>query len=105
MSVPGTDLQGWKWLRGRAGRAEYWLWTVVILAWAYLFTWARDPLPLMVLQWTFWFQMIRRLHDFGRSGWWILSFFFVETLVTFATALAPAPNWLGTLYGLVLLLG
>ena len=82
MSVPGTDLQGWRWLRGRAGRLEYWVWITVIVAWAALFVVANDELPQRVLATVLWLQLIRRLHDFGRTGWWIAAFPFVEIVRT-----------------------
>ena len=105
MSVPGTDLQGWRWLRGRADRREYWLWTVVILAWSYLFARAGDELPQQVLIWAFWLQTIRRLHDSGRSGWWIGGFMIVEITLAVAVAASPAESWTRATPGLIALFG
>ena len=105
MSVPGTDLQGWRWLRGRAGMLEYWLWVVVILAWSYILAWADDQLPLQVLITAFWLQVVRRLHDLGRSGWWIAGFVVVEIELAALATYPAGPAWLAALPGLFTLAG
>lgn len=35
MGAPGTDLQGWRWVRGRSGRLESWIWTLILLLVSY----------------------------------------------------------------------
>ena len=55
---------------GRARRSEYWWWTLFTLLWAWI------PLVNLLLLLVFFIPSlavaIRRLHDTGRSGWWIL---------------------------------
>lgn len=103
MSVPGADLQGWRWLRGRAGRLEYALWITIILTWGYLFALADDPAPLQVLSWAFWLQLVRRLHDLGRGGWWTVGFLVAETAIALGASAPTSPAWLGWLPGLFVL--
>jgi uncharacterized membrane protein YhaH (DUF805 family) len=68
--------------RGRVGRQEYWL--AVILGWVVLFAaavlmadmgsfgpWVAGLLYLLVL-WAMLAMLVRRIHDRGRSGWWLL---------------------------------
>jgi len=74
MSAPGTDCLAWPWLRGRARRREFWLWTVVVVGWNYVFVLADDPAPQSVLGAAFWFQVVRRLHDVGCGATWIAGF-------------------------------
>ena len=105
MSVPGTDLQGWGWLRGRARRREFWLWTVVIVAWSYFFAWAGDELPQRILATAFWLQAIRRLHDAGHSGWWIAAFVVVEIALAAVAGASPTEAWAQAATGLVALAG
>ncbi|MBP1542210.1 MAG: DUF805 domain-containing protein [Prevotella sp.] len=55
---------------GRARRSEYWWWTLFSLLWAWI------PIVNILLGLIFFIPSIavavRRLHDTGRSGWWIL---------------------------------
>jgi uncharacterized membrane protein YhaH (DUF805 family) len=95
MSVPGTDLQGWRWVRGRASRRAYWLWAVVILTWAQVFAAAGDELPLQILGTAFWLQVIRRLHDAGHSGWWLAGGGMAAVALAGVASAAPAQSWLG----------
>jgi uncharacterized membrane protein YhaH (DUF805 family) len=105
MSAPGTALQGWRWLRARARRREFWSWTLVSFAWTYLFAWADDPAPQMVVVTAFWLQVIRRLHDVGVSGWWIVAFLLTEVAVSAAAAHPMRAAWLAWLPGMLLLGG
>jgi uncharacterized membrane protein YhaH (DUF805 family) len=83
--------------KGRAGRAEYWLIHLMILA-AWLFMLLTmyvvmvsgpnavlfvAPLMLALMIVTFWICLaltIRRLHDRGRSGWWALAYYVIPQL-------------------------
>ncbi|HEX7944749.1 MAG TPA: DUF805 domain-containing protein [Phenylobacterium sp.] len=98
-------MQGWRWLRGRARRRAFWLWTIVILPWDYLFLWADDPLPQMVLGTAFWLQVIRRLHDIGVSGWWLVAALLAEVTLAPVAANPTNPAWLAALPGLLLAAG
>ena len=56
-------------LRGRANRKEYWLYVLALLAVGMLMAEIAPILglagALVVL-----YAQVRRLHDFGRTGWW-----------------------------------
>lgn len=55
---------------GRATRSEYWWWVLFTLLWAWI------PIVNLLLLLFFFLPSlgvaVRRLHDTGRSGWWIL---------------------------------
>lgn len=55
---------------GRATRSEYWWWVLFTLLWAWI------PIVNLLLLLIFFLPSlgvaVRRLHDTGRSGWWIL---------------------------------
>lgn len=55
---------------GRARRSEYWYWVLFTLLWCWI------PLLNILLGLIFFIPglavAVRRLHDTGRSGWWIL---------------------------------
>lgn len=55
---------------GRARRSEYWWWFLFTLLWCWI------PILNILLALVFFIPAlavaIRRLHDTGRSGWWIL---------------------------------
>jgi uncharacterized membrane protein YhaH (DUF805 family) len=67
---------------GRARRSEYWFWVLaVFVAWviADIFLAISKPLGILVYLVIFFGTIlpdlsvaIRRLHDIGRSGWWLL---------------------------------
>jgi uncharacterized membrane protein YhaH (DUF805 family) len=77
-----TVLSKYADFRGRARRSEYWYWTLaVILAYVVcvILTLASRPLGLILYILLALGALIpglavsvRRLHDTGRSGWWIL---------------------------------
>ena len=54
----------------RAARSEYWWWQLFVLLWSWI------PILNLVLLLIFFIPSlavaVRRLHDTGRSGWWIL---------------------------------
>ena len=72
---------------GRASRSEYWFWILFTffvsfitgIIDGYLFGWeVTDPQWVGLIVWLVLFlpglgALVRRLHDVGRSGWWILS--------------------------------
>lgn len=55
---------------GRAMRSEYWWWALFTLLWCWI------PLVNLLLLLIFFIPSlavaVRRLHDTGRSGWWVL---------------------------------
>ena len=55
---------------GRSCRSEYWWWTLFSVLWCWI------PIVNILLALVFFIPSlavaIRRLHDIGRSGWWIL---------------------------------
>lgn len=71
MGVPGTNLSGWRWLRGRASRREYWLWLVSLLIVNFAISQGPGYIAQLVAGIAFLLIPIRRLHDFGRTGWWV----------------------------------
>jgi len=105
MSAPGTALQGWRWLRGRAGRREFCAWMAVIFVWGALFVWAHDPIPQQILSLAFWLQVVRRLHDLGRSGWWIAAFLFAHLELGVVALYAPNQPWAAWAPSLLVLAG
>jgi uncharacterized membrane protein YhaH (DUF805 family) len=48
---------------------------VVILIWIYVAAWAENSWVQTVLVTAFWLQTIRRLHDLGRTGWWVAAIY------------------------------
>lgn len=56
--------------RGRANRVEYWMWWLfVLIATAFIVVgWVM--LPVLIIPTIS--ATVRRLHDVGKSGWWIL---------------------------------
>jgi uncharacterized membrane protein YhaH (DUF805 family) len=71
--APARDMLGWS--RGRASRAEYWTYVALQTALGLLLTYATPVVSLGLVAVYILVQM-RRLHDFGRSGWWALGAFF-----------------------------
>jgi uncharacterized membrane protein YhaH (DUF805 family) len=88
---------------GRARRMEYWTFTLVNLTiWGLLFVFGimtsggeerRGLVPVLLVCWTFGLAAfipmmacaVRRLHDTGKSGWWLLLIFApVIVLLVFA---------------------
>jgi uncharacterized membrane protein YhaH (DUF805 family) len=59
------------WLRDRAGRREYWAYVGALIVIS-LFLRFVPPLASLVGTAILAFVQVRRLHDFGRSGWWAL---------------------------------
>ncbi|WP_337186012.1 DUF805 domain-containing protein [Phenylobacterium sp.] len=94
MSAPGTFLTGWRWLRGRGSRGEYLLWLTAILPWAYLAAWAENGLVEAILSWALIFQTIRRLHDLGRTGWWLAAAITLEMCLAITAARDPGASWM-----------
>ncbi len=93
MGVPGTDLQGWKWVRGRARRREYCLWVIVALAWVGILGPAGSPFTQVVLSYAVAFQIFRRLHDIGLSGWWYPGFVLLEIALIGGLSVELSPEW------------
>jgi uncharacterized membrane protein YhaH (DUF805 family) len=93
LSVPGTYLTGWRWLRGRASRGEYAVWLTVILPWSYFALWAQNGFIQAILSWALLFHTIRRLHDIDLSGWWIAAGVLVAILLASALQSFPDEAW------------
>ena len=57
-------------IRGRANRVEYWMWWLfVLIATAFVgIGWLM--LPVLIIPTLC--MTVRRLHDIGKSGWWVL---------------------------------
>lgn len=67
------------WLRGRSSRREYWLYIAVLFGLSFLLSHA-PPAVNLVFTATMLFVQIRRVHDFGRSGWWAVAAVFAPLL-------------------------
>ncbi|MET0273545.1 MAG: DUF805 domain-containing protein [Phenylobacterium sp.] len=84
--TPATPRRSlWGYLNDRAGRAEYWFSIGLIfalgigLSFIPALSGAGTGLTVVLM-----FAQIRRVHDFGRSGWW-------AALATFAPMIAMFP--------------
>ena len=90
------------WFAGRSSRKGYWLWVgpvllVGIVISAFLPPAAYAMSLMITLIW------IRRFHDFGRSGWWVVPVNVGINIVSFA-AMAVLPAEAAGLLALVLYL-
>jgi uncharacterized membrane protein YhaH (DUF805 family) len=64
--------------QGRAGRAEYWWWTlfgfIIYIVGIIIDVAVKSPIPIIILVLVLLLPslavLVRRLHDTGRSGWW-----------------------------------
>lgn len=99
MGAPGTDLRGWRWLAGRASRAEFWLWAVVLTGWTWLLAFSPANIVHLIAPWAFFFQVIRRLHDIDHSGWWAAGLLPAQIVVYAALSVYPGPAYAGILTG------
>jgi uncharacterized membrane protein YhaH (DUF805 family) len=92
MGVPGTDLSGWRWLRGRCGRLEFWLWLLAFSLVSFRGAMTAAPLVQFLVSWAMLFVLIRRLHDIGLSGWWVVGMIVMQIAVYAVTSepLLPA---------------
>ena len=91
MGVPGPSFGGF--LRGRANRREYWVMVVIVLL---LSLTASYVVPAVqtggAVAATF--AQIRRLHDVGRSGWWIVGIIALQLLLAAGVIpLALSDDW------------
>lgn len=78
-------------LRGRTNRATYWM-TVAALVVVYTIIALLAPSPPRVQEVVLAFLCIPRLHDIGRSGWWVAVGVVVEIVcAVLALALLPQP--------------
>jgi uncharacterized membrane protein YhaH (DUF805 family) len=68
----GRPETGFWWVRGRAGRREYWAYVGALMIISYLM---REVPPALSLVGATLLALAqtRRLHDFDRSGWWALA--------------------------------
>jgi len=60
------------WLAGRSSRREYWLYFAVVFAVSLLLADAPPVVDVLLLTAVLCVQ-IRRIHDFGRTGWWAVA--------------------------------
>jgi uncharacterized membrane protein YhaH (DUF805 family) len=92
-----SSRDGWRWLAGRAGRGEYWLWIGITFGLSIVLgfvvkTGAGALTAILLL------AQIRRLHDLGRTGWWAVA-------ATLAPVAVMVPVWLLTSIDVGLLAG
>ncbi|MCX7587320.1 DUF805 domain-containing protein [Phenylobacterium sp. 58.2.17] len=73
-----------RYLKGRAGRKEYWIWFGVVCALGLIMSFLPGEPSNSGLAVVFAAVQIRRLHDYGRSGWWVAALFIVPLLVPIA---------------------
>lgn len=71
-----------KFLKGRTNRAMYWLCVGIVVAFAVVMAFARPGGP-GVSEFVLIIVCIPRLHDIGRSGWWVLAGLAVEVAGVF----------------------
>ena len=57
-------------LRGRANRVEYWMWWLFVLIATAFVGIGTLMLPVLIIPTLC--MTVRRLHDVGKSGWWVL---------------------------------
>ena len=93
MGVPGTDLTGWRWVRGRSGRLEYWLWTAILLLVSYRAAMALAPLVPLIVTILALAVQIRRFHDIGVSGWWVVALGLGQLLIFAVVAALAGEDW------------
>jgi uncharacterized membrane protein YhaH (DUF805 family) len=61
---------GWTWwFAGRASRREYWIYIGLLIVLGVVFSYS-PPAVNLVMYLVFTVIMVRRVHDFGRTGWW-----------------------------------
>lgn len=70
-----------RYLKGRAGRKEYWIWFGVTCVLSLIMSFLPGEPSNSGLVVVFAAIQIRRLHDFGRSGWWVAPLLIVPLLV------------------------
>ena len=89
MGVPGPSFGGF--LKGRANRREYWLMIGVLLAASFT---AAYVAPAVQTAGTVavTFAQIRRLHDLGRTGWWVVAILGLQVVAVFALFAASLPE-------------
>ncbi len=87
-TTPGTaERRGFspiRFLKGRAGRKEYWIWFGVICVLSLIMSFLPGEPSNSGLAVVFAAIQIRRLHDYGRSGWWVAALFILPLLVPIA---------------------
>ncbi|MBS0491263.1 DUF805 domain-containing protein [Phenylobacterium sp. NIBR 498073] len=71
---PKAEKRRWS-LKARAGRKEYWFWFGVMCVLSLIISYLPGEPSTFSLAVAFAFIQVRRLHDFGRSGWWVVPFF------------------------------
>jgi uncharacterized membrane protein YhaH (DUF805 family) len=71
-----------KFLKGRMNRASYWL-ALGVLAGLLTLIAFYDPSFARVNEGVLVLLCVPRLHDIGRSGWWVLGIFAIELLGAF----------------------
>lgn len=78
------------WFEGRANRNEYWLWAAPNLVIGLALAAVVSPLFAYVQSVIFTCIWIRRLHDLGRTGWWVAAINVAVNLVTLGGQLSGA---------------
>jgi uncharacterized membrane protein YhaH (DUF805 family) len=86
MGVPGPSVGGL--LRGRANRREYWVIVGVVLAISFALSFVVPEATSGAGAAAVTYAQIRRLHDLGRTGWWVAAILGLQIVVTLVLLLA-----------------
>ncbi len=89
MGVPGPSVGGF--LKGRANRREFWLMIAIVLALSFT---ALSLIPGLQTAGTVavTFAQIRRLHDLGRTGWWVAAILGLQLVAVVGLFAAGLPE-------------
>ena len=85
MGAPGPSIANG--LRGRANRKEYWLFVAILFAVGMAMSYVV-PAASTVGSGVVAYAQIRRLHDVGRSGWWVAAILAAQIALTVGLYLA-----------------
>ena len=88
------------WLKGRAGRREYWAHVALLFAASFLLAYAPSIIKIS-LSVVLMFLQIRRIHDLGRSGWWAVAAT-VAPIVLIVPVMMVASLEVATITGVIL---
>jgi uncharacterized membrane protein YhaH (DUF805 family) len=100
---PVRNESGWNWLNGRANRREYWLFAGPLLIVAFASGAFSIPGVDLVAGLGLTLITIRRLHDLGRSGWWVVLINIVSRGLQTGLTMAMGDN--GAIYAGLIAIG
>lgn len=86
------------WIAGRARRREFWMWTAPALIGAALLGAVNLEVLGNLLGFVVTMIAIRRFHDLGRSGWWIVPINVVTTVLSKGLALSMGDSGIAVAY-------